>query len=166
MIRFNFESPKSPLKGKLLFLRNEYSFYFEVEDDLTLTERTGSEGIASISLGDLQIKVGIETGILCYVWGFHPIESWDKECLPPFVAIPGLIRAHGSNKFQHWCGYDLCPNVEWKTLYDSNSGWVQVRKDGENLKGDFIEFANGCVALIRDHTLVSLFLRPCFKDTY
>src|SRR5438067_1407980 len=87
-----------PLGGVLFYSKREYSFRFVPASPDQLTERVGERGVTSLSVGTLQIEVGIEHKRALYVWGLHPYTRWKPGILDPSpimrtggVLFPSLV---------------------------------------------------------------------------
>jgi hypothetical protein len=63
---------QTTLQGELFYNRSEQSFDFVSMSRSGVRRRMGDLGPTSVLIGTLQIEIGVETGTLLYVWGYHP----------------------------------------------------------------------------------------------
>jgi hypothetical protein len=81
-MRFSIEDKfTTPLPGLLQYRRSEHSFGFQVADPAEFVDRAGGVETTSVSIGTLQIEVGIGSGAALFVWGLHTNDKWTLEPL-------------------------------------------------------------------------------------
>jgi len=153
----------SVLEGDLIYREAEYSVDFISVSPRHLRSRIGCQGCISLTIGTLQIEVGIETKLLIYPWGFLPLVNVKKEK----IEIP--IFKRGGIKVD-LCGLELVEGVSfevlesgsWKTISDCESGWIYIG-GGEALKNVcYYEFAAGAVLGICNGDIVCIYIRLQF----
>ncbi|OKH98855.1 hypothetical protein A6A06_24855 [Streptomyces sp. CB02923] len=154
------------LAGRLLYSESEYSFRYAVADRTDMTGRVGPDGVASLSIGTLQIEVGVATRQLLFVWGLHPRQKWQTSPLTPPDAGPGrLTVAPQEGGFTAGEARALDPGMSWldawPTWFDPDSGWVRTAAD-ESPDDDLTQIADGVVAGRIAERLHSLWLKPEF----
>jgi hypothetical protein len=150
------------LSGQLIYRAYEYAFEFEVESHSELARRAGSKGTTSLLIGTLQIEVGIETGALLFVWGFHPHTKWLCDQLPPFSPRPGSVKVQFDEEPIVGVSQSLKEISQLRTTYDPNTGWIRISLD-EDLAEDYIEFTEDTVVGLSNERLMSLWLRPVWR---
>ncbi|MFI2238383.1 hypothetical protein [Streptomyces chrestomyceticus] len=154
------------LSGRLVYAESEYSFRYDVADRADMTGRVGPEGVASLSIGTLQVEVGVATRQLLFVWGLHPRQNWTTTPLGTPDARPGRLTADPSEgEFMAGEARDLIPGAgwtaAWPTRFDPDTGWLRMSQD-ESADDDLTQIADGIVAGRRAGGLHSLWLKPEF----
>jgi hypothetical protein len=147
----------SLIEGQLRYSESEYSFYFEVASRRLLEDREGMAGRASVSVGTLQIEVGVSNGAALFVWGLHPRTGWSSGPIPAPSTIVGIVRFGA--KFETAVSQSIAQVGEWSTVYDSSSGWLRVAPP-LNRDETLVEIANGVVLGEREGELSSVWLNP------
>jgi len=94
-----------------------------------------------------------------YAWGLCPHQSWQPTDQTPqrihraalqVVDLPPLISGASVQLNE----------VRWPVYWNAGSGWLWIA-DAEDLPTDeLVEFADGCVVVLRDGLLAGLWLRP------
>jgi hypothetical protein len=159
-MRFYVVPEIEPLRGKLTYSYDEYSFDFECRSQVELRHRAGHMGETSIAIGTLQIEVGIETGLLLYVWGYHPHTSWTEGAVAhPKSLTAGGLRVELETPLLPGVSVGLNGDTEWTTIFDPATGWIRMgvgTSDGPLV----VEIADGVIAVLRNDKLEALRLRP------
>lgn len=152
--------PGLPLSGRLTYLESEYSFVFDVADRSDLVEYAGESGFTSITIGTLQIEIGIESRRALYVWGYHPKLSWVQALLePPIVERQAVLLASDKPTLQVGVSIAVAPVGAWRTTHDRSNGWVRVAPD--DVSDDWLtEIAEGTVLGCLHGDLHSVWLLP------
>lgn len=166
MTEFTVLPGESSLQGELLYRTHEYSFEFVPASREDVRKRAGASGTTSLCIGTLQLEVGIQTGGVLFVWGYHPRNTWKEDKLDPPAFINGALRLEGPNSssLQPGVTVDIGGNAAWTTACDLRSGWVHVRQaNGASKAVRLVEFATSCVAELLDKQLVGLWLHPQFR---
>ncbi|MEU7153980.1 hypothetical protein AB0B79_41475 [Streptomyces sp. NPDC039022] len=154
------------LSGRLLYSESEYSFRYIVADRADMTGRVGPDGVASLSIGTLQVEVGATTRQLLFVWGLHPRQNWITSPLGTPDARPGRLTV-GPREGEFVAGEarDLDPGTSWTaawpTRFDPGSGWLRMSQD-ESADDDLTQIADGIVVGRLAGSLRSLWLHPEF----
>jgi hypothetical protein len=149
----------APLDGRLVYVEAEYSFRFDVAAPAELLERAGGQGLASVSIGTLQIEVGVATHHALFAWGLHPRLRWVEASLPAPVSSGGVVLLGPDMDFSAGSSVALSAVGEWNTVYDISSGWLRVSANstgGEAL----VEVATGVLLGSSNGELCSVWLRP------
>ncbi|GAA0961206.1 hypothetical protein Vau01_110360 [Virgisporangium aurantiacum] len=151
-----------PLAGRLAYAGAEYAFRFDVASAADLLDRAGGSGLAAVSIGTLQIEVGVATRRALFVWGMHPKARWIEAALPQpswegcaVVIGPEVEYAPGTS-------VPIADFGEWNTVYDPTTGWVRVSADS-GPEDELSEVASGVlIGVVKDH-LASVWLMPVFE---
>ena len=149
-MRFRIVAGEPCVRGQLVYCAEEYSFDFTSEEL--------PYAITTLQINELQLAVNDEGRVL-YVWGYCPLLRYEitESSPPPWVKgqlfaeldrelIPGVSERVGDGR--------------WPLSINPNNGWVCL--GGASLQVDVVavEFAQSCVAVLSNGTLVSLWLHP------
>ncbi|MFD8953936.1 hypothetical protein ACFV0B_34355 [Streptomyces xanthophaeus] len=148
----------SPLEGVLAYEESEYGFSFSARSGKSLSERLGSEGVASVLIGTLQLEVDIESREALFAWGYFPnFRGVVAELgVPQFIL--GRVFISSDHSFESGVSYEV-PGDKLHVSYDPSSGWVAIcLNDATDAK--FVQIASGTVLGISDGDLVSVWLNP------
>jgi hypothetical protein len=151
-------SPGEPLRGRLSYSDEEYSFRFDVDSVVDLAARAGDSGQASVSIGSLQLEVSSRSGIVLFAWGLHPRAQWIESEVPVPQAKPGVVQLDA--EFDPGVSIALAPVGKWKTIFDRASGWVRVAEDEGQDDDLVVEVATGVLVGERRGQLSSVWLHP------
>lgn len=163
MMFYTIDTDEPALKGKLIYHVQDHSFDFEPESLVTLQQRVGFVGTTSLLINSMQLEVGIETGILLYVWGYYPRYHWKQAKLSPPSPCVGMIRAGLESPFEEGISISIEPMIQWTTHYDSSSGWICIGDSTIPPTHEPIEFATFVIAVIEKTNLHALWLHPAFE---
>jgi hypothetical protein len=166
-IHFLVDQTLIPLNGRLVYRTNDSAFDFERIDAQQLVQRIGQGGSTSLTLGTLQIEIGVGTSIALYVWGYHPQASWRHGELPRIETQPSGVRIalanEGWSDLERGISIGLVEINEWPTIYDAKSGWLCIGSPNMHNSSDCVEFASDTVAVIQGDILTALWLHPKIK---
>jgi len=152
-----------PLDGILRYVEEEHSFRFDVASPVDLEVRSGAAGVTSLSIGTLQIEVGVETRLALFAWGLHPRHSWRPGALRvPRLRICGA-RIETPVPLQRGVSLAIADTGEWSTKFDEGTGWVLTAPDTESVSEQVLLIAKGVAVGITDGALDSLWLHPVFE---
>ena len=154
---------QSTLQGDLFYNRAEHSFDFEPVSRSGVRRRMGDLGPTSVLIGTLQIEIGVETGTLLYVWGYHPQPAWKHARLSSPTAQPGMVSISLEEAPEPGVSIGLVEINEWATAYDPNNGWICIGDPAPSESAQWVEFATNTIAAIGDSQLRALWLRPTIK---
>lgn len=152
----------NPLNGRLVYSESEYSFRYEPRDRSDLAARIGQDGVTSLSIGTLQVEVGVATRQLLFVWGLHPKLRWLQGSFVPPIAEPGRLIAELHRNLEAGVSISLAPVNSWTTHFDPESGWVRVAKD-EASEDELTQIADGVIVGRALDEFNSLWLKPIFS---
>lgn len=164
MMRFVFSSEEKPLSGRCIYRAYEYSFDFEPDNREEVIQRAGEKGTTSLVIGTLQIEVGILSAALLYAWGYHPHTSWRRDHLPPISWEKGCVKVQFDQEPIIGVSQGLAEVGEWQTTYDANTGWICVSSHRDDAGERYVEFAEDTIAGLANEKLVSLWLRPGWRQ--
>lgn len=157
-MKIRLESGK-PLQGALIYEEAEYSFRFESSDLDDLRCRIGNAGVASLSVGTLQIEMSVTTGQLLFAWGLHPKANWIESNLGSPSRRHGALFFEPAAELGEGISVSLVPVGSWCTWLDTESGWVRVSYDSTPDQ-EQTEIAQGVVVGQRHSQLSSIWLLP------
>ncbi|MFF0361514.1 MULTISPECIES: hypothetical protein [Streptomyces] len=151
-----------PLEGVLAYDESEYGFSFSAQSGDSLSERLGSEGVASVLVGTLQLEVDIESREVLFAWGYFPnVRGFVAELSAPQFT-PGRVFISSDHSFEPGVSFEV-PGDGWRVSYDPSSGWVFIRLN-DATDAAFVQIASGTVLGINNGGLVSLWLSPVFIE--
>lgn len=125
-LRFGQSDP--PLEGVLRYLVSEHSLVFDVGSPEAFGRRAGGSGVTSISIGTLQVEVGISTMRALYVWGLHPRSSWSRGDLSPPDAEAIAVFLDPERPLLPGVSISEAAVGEWRSTFDPASGWLRVSR--------------------------------------
>lgn len=152
----------SPLEGVLTYDESEYGFSFIAQSGESLNGRLGSEGVASVLVGTLQLEVDIESREVLFAWGYFPnVRGVVAELSAPQF-IHGRVFISSDHSFEPGVSFEV-PGERWRVSYDPSSGWVAIRLNNAS-DTEFVQIASGTVLGIDNGDLVSVWLSPVFVE--
>jgi hypothetical protein len=154
---------RPPLEGLLRYVEAEHSFTFDVASPAELQERTGTRGVTSLSVGTLQIEVGIETGAVLFAWGLNPRTAWYATGgRRPKPAMTGA-RVETVDPLQRGVTLELAGAGEWVTMFDEETGWVLVTARPHRMSEHDLLVATGVALGTSNGELDAIWLQPIFE---
>lgn len=159
-VRFVIDSGQPPLDGLLHYIEDEHSFMFEAASPQDLFDRTGIAGLTSLSIGTLQVEVGVSTGQVLFAWGLHPKSTWRASPVPPPVATPGAVTVVDA-AFVRGVSVQIATVGAWATCFDESTGWIRVAPT-EGTSESYSLVATGTVVGVSAGRLDSVWLQPIF----
>lgn len=155
-------APGPALNGLLVYDDAEYSFRYEA-DLSELRDRVGGGGVASLTVGTLQVEVDVDSGQALFVWGLHPKAQWAEARLTPPHSQPGIVCFESSTPFSESASISVARVGAWNTQYDSNTGWVRVAPDLAPDEAQ-VMIADGVVIGVLGEEFHSLWLQPLLSE--
>jgi hypothetical protein len=152
----------APLVGRLTYVEGEYGFRFDVDSPADLLERAGGSDLASVSIGTLQIEVGVASRCALFVWGMHPRASWGEASLPWPKWISSAAVLGPEIDYSAGESIRIADVGDWSTTYDPASGWVRVSAHSK-VEDELVEVATGILLGSINNELVSVWLMPNFE---
>lgn len=165
-VHFLVDESLTPLEGNLIYNASDRAFDFKPTLYKELVQRVGRSGLTSLTIGTLQIEVGVGTSIALYIWGYYPHESWKHEELGHLEAQPGGIRIavtnEGLSNLEPGISVSLVEINEWPAIFDPNSGWLRIGSGDPDTDSHStcIRFANDTIAVINEGSLTAVWLHP------
>lgn len=151
-----------PLRGRLVYSEEEYSFGFDIADEVGFAARETGWGMSCLEIETLEIEVDTGSGEAFFVSGLHPRTAWaDGRCEPDRL-VPGVVCFGGMFDFVSGAGVRVAGVGEWSTIYDRLSGWARVRRPGAPDDGCQVLIASGTALGLCERRLNSVWLRPEF----
>ncbi len=151
--------PGTPLEGRLTYSEAEFSFRFEVSSPAELRENMGGTDLASVSIGTLQVEVGVVSRRALFAWGLHPKTRWNEGGLPAPDWSAGAVVMAPEADFAAGVSVRLVDVGEWVTIYDPASGWVRVSSNSAP-EDQLVEIASGILLGSNSDQLTSVWLKP------
>lgn len=152
----------APLDGVLRYVNAEHSFSFDVGSPVELIDRAGPDGLTSLSVGTLQIEVGVATGRALFAWGLHPRTNWQRMSVGRPNAEPGAVRVDTAEPLQRGVSLQLASVGAWPTGFDEDSGWLRVAGDLDAVSEQDVLIASGVVLGLSAGQLRTIWLQPAF----
>jgi hypothetical protein len=151
-MKFKIIKDIEPIKGKLLYIKDEYSFDFEPNLSANF----------SLLIGYLNITFDNTTNLVRQIWGCHPDTNWENKTLevPPYLKGGLCVMDEdidaGSN-------IRLIEAGEWKTYFDKHQGWICIGTHIYSNNMEAVEFATNCIIVLENQKIISLWLKPIFE---
>jgi hypothetical protein len=146
--------PTYAVKGTPLYIIKDRSFYYDVESCYVPTVH-----LSCFAIDTIQLHVNVDTYICVYADGYHPYSLWEPTSLQVPDYSTGILLVHSNDDLLVGIGYgmeDTVPSTSW---FDVTNGWWCIGIK-EYLPGSqAVEFATGCVAVVMDQRLVSLWIK-------
>jgi hypothetical protein len=152
----------SELEGSLIYADKDHSFRFDAGSPASFMERAGNEGLMSLTIGTLQVEVGVATRLVLFVWGLHPRQRWVEGSVPQPNARPGVVEVLSPRDLQRGVSVSLADAGEWLTTYDSATDWLHVAPRGSSQGEETILVSTGIALGVQRQRgwLSSIWLRP------
>lgn len=157
-LRFEILTSPSPVNGSLRYVSEDYAFNFRM--DVGEEGRQGKQGATSFVVDTLQLEVAVDTSLCLYIWGYCPMGRWGRSSLSPPIAQRGSLRAIHDKPLVPAVSIGLEYMVSANAWFDPDSGWFCMGIKEVASDAQAVEFAAGCVAVVADGRLSSLWVRP------
>jgi hypothetical protein len=159
-LRFETLSSPSPVSGHPLYAGEDYAFNFRM--DLREKEnRVGKHGTTSFVVGTLQLEVAVDNPFCLYVWGYCPMGRWERSSLSPPMAQRGSLRASYEKSLISGVSVGIEEMMPANYWFDPDSGWFCAgTTEAASPGAQAVEFASGCLAVVADGRLLSLWVHP------
>ncbi|MGY1456721.1 hypothetical protein [Streptomyces sp. SS8] len=119
---FHFDRERVPTAGKLLYLEDEQSFFFEENGSSAgLVEK---QNRADITVGPVDLSVSLATGALLFATGYVPRRSWKSGKVTPPRYQAGSVRVSGRDSIPGMAV--LVDDMRHDVVLDGRTGWVLV----------------------------------------
>lgn len=115
----------------------------------------------NIAIAYLNIGIDSETMYAKYVWGFSPMESWERCTLVRPKFIKSGLKLLGN--YQAGLTWRLDKDRMWKSYYDEESGWYCIGSPKVLKDNQCVEFAEKSIAVLCGNELKAIWLYPEFK---
>lgn len=119
----------------------------------------------SLEFGYLLLEFDSESGLAKQLGGYHPHLGWINKKLTTPKAIEGGLILINAKKFLQPPGVALSiiEDSQWNTYFDKETSWVCFGDFATNDTDTAVEFANGIIAVLHDHQIKALWMKPVFK---
>jgi hypothetical protein len=119
---FHFDRRQAPTPGKLLYIEDELSLFFEESDPLAQVQ--SGRDRTEISVGPVDLTVHLPTGKVLFASGYAPREGWRPGTVTPPPHQAGAVAV---------TGLDALPGMavrvdagKYGIALDGCTGWLQV----------------------------------------
>ncbi|WP_183032706.1 hypothetical protein [Cupriavidus sp. UME77] len=150
----------SKLSGQLVYYRADYSIDF-IPEEKDIKSKVGDVGTGCISIGTLQLELSILTGEVLFPWGLFPATRWEEVTLKTPIFEGGRIFLMDPSILVCGGGVDLIGFGDWKTYFDSLSGWIYTGT--EEPAEIVIGFGENVGASLSGEKLIGLWMKPSFE---
>lgn len=158
-LHFEILSSPSYVCGRPRYVSEDYAFSFQMNPGEQ--ERwQGKQGTTSFVVDTVQLEVAIDTSLCLYIWGYCPMGRWERTSLSPPGARRGSLRASHDKPLVPAVSIGLEHMIATTAWFDPDSGWFCMGNKEIASEVQAVEFATGCVAVIADGRLSSLWVRP------
>src|SRR5580704_12481353 len=114
--------------GLVIYREDDCAFDFDPFEPLSLSERTGGQGVASLGIGNIQIEIGIETRLALFAWGYCPRQGWIEGRLVVPNVKQGQVQVNDLS-LARGASYQVGDGSSyWDTTFDADSGWVRISR--------------------------------------
>lgn len=163
-MKFYFCESDTVLYGELVYRKPEYSVDFICSSTKQLKKKSGSQGYMSLTVGTLQIEVGIETRSLLYPWGLLYLTSFENKALKIPSFKKGTINIDPEEpELINGISFNIPESNTWKTILDHDSGWIYMGRDDADQKNtSYIEFASGATLGLTGGDISCILIKPKF----
>ena len=156
---FHFDRRQPPTPGKLLYIKDELSLFFEESDPLAQVQ--SGRDRTEISVGPVDLTIHVPTGKVLFASGYAPRQGWQPGAVAPPPHQAGAVTVSG---------LDALPGVtvrvdarQYGVTHDGRTGWLEVTAGAPT--HDALAFAEGSVIGVdADGGLSGLWLKPEFTD--
>ncbi len=153
-MRFTIDSNVEKVSGKLYYLEYEYSFNFKPLQPVDST----------VALAYLSLDFDSETKLARQLWGYHLNILWkDKNLTPPPSIEGGLLFEDYEDYLQPGVGTRLIEPGDWETYFDENLSLVCFGDSIITDSTECVEFADGIIVALENHSIKALWLKPIIK---
>ncbi|MFI0929966.1 hypothetical protein [Streptomyces sp. NPDC021012] len=155
---FHFDRQQDPTPGKLLYIEDELSLFYEEATPLAHLQGGGQDR-TEISVGPVDLTVHLPTGKLLFASGYAPREAWRSGTVTPPPHPRGAVTVTGLDTLP---GIAVRVNTgNYALTLDARTGWLQVTAGVPTHQA--LAFAEGTVIGVdTDGGLSGLWLKPEF----
>lgn len=140
----DWSQPPSPIA--LRYIESEYSFF----------THSHPGACATIALRTLQL-VATETGEIVSLWGYCPYTGWKTTTAQLPDSSPGRITAQPESDFIPGTGISLGDDADWPCRINPDRNVICIGSI-DIVDGDVVEFATGCIAVIKKNQLKAVWI--------
>jgi hypothetical protein len=162
--KFSVSMGQPPLAGFLIYSRNEYSFRFIADSPVDVSDRVGEGGVATLSIGNLQLEMAVATGQLLFVWGYDYFGRWSAGHLEHLEPTDASVFARGKAPWERDMAIGIADAPGWPVVQDFSSGWLRYGGGQPGRKEKRYTIATDVVIGLSGSSLSSLWLRPEYED--
>lgn len=146
-MKFAIRTNISPVKGIVKYVESEYSFDFEPAQSSNF----------DVLVGDLTVSFDGNMNAR-QIWGYNPNAGWiNKKLSLPTATQGSLVLNDEIETPQRIYG-----SKDWKTHYDSNTGWICIGIHNTEQHDKAVEFATNIIAVLKNGSLKSIWIKPLF----
>lgn len=152
------------LCGRMVYRESEYSIDFIDYSREEVALRGGSQGFCSLTVGTLQIEVGVETGRLLYPWGLCPLVNCESIHMSmKSIGCGGLYVDTKSLGMISGVAVEVPGSSLWRMFKDIATEWICIGDYDMGEKVRLVQFSKSAMISLRDETAIAVWLRPEVK---
>jgi hypothetical protein len=160
-IKFKCDLTGSSIPGRLIYNSSEYSIDFVDFCGEAVALRAGGQGCCSITVGTLQIEVGVETGRLLYPWGLCPLIGLEKKHIKmKRVEHAGVYVDSGEHELVAGVAIEIPGSVFWRMFKDVATGWICIGNCEMEERVRLVQFSINAMISLRDEVAIAVWIRP------
>jgi hypothetical protein len=152
--------PGQELEGTLVYASREHSFRFDVGSPIEFAERIGTSGVTSLTVGTLQVEVGVDTHLVLFIWGLHPRARWIEGVVGTPNYRTGIVEVQEPRDLRRGVSIGLAEVNAWSTVHDSETGWLRVAAPAVQDDDLVLVSTSAVLGLGRTGELTSIWLQP------
>ena len=152
MIGFSVLYKNINFLGEAQYIDDESSFYYKPWNYVDYALVIGN--------GYNSLDVNLKTMNVVQLTGLNPKRNWIKKNLSVPYAQPGELLVLLNENYQGGTGVQYAKN--WETYFNLDTGWICIGNPNYASTDKAVIFANNTVAVVREKTLLSVWIRPRF----
>jgi hypothetical protein len=148
MTRFAVDPSKQITGADLVYVPRDFAF--------NVVPLPG-DASGTLLFGMLELHVNLTDYRVVYVWGYAPYLGWKLTSLNPPPSKRAALVVQDV-RLEPGIARRLTAPEEKQGHVDIKTGWVCL--GDPNAQGEAVEFASGCIAIVKDEQLLTLWLHP------
>jgi len=147
--------PGYAVRGQPQYIVEDWSFYYDIQACYIPTVH-----LSCLVIGTIQLHINTDTNFCAFIDGYCPYGLWQPVSLIVPDYSPGLLKTRPDEELVVGVGYGIEYMVPPEIWFDTTNGWWCIGRKEHPAGSQAVEFATGCVAVVVDEQLVSLWIRP------
>ena len=148
-MKFTYIPKKSIYNGKLLYIREEESLFYE--------PFSNNVGVSIMCGAYTGLDTICETGQIVHISGLNSKNAWIKKSLIMPLAATGDLYVNFDEPPIKGTGIDY--DRTWETYYDYDINCICIGDYLTKESDDCVEFASGLIAVLRNQQLISIWAK-------